>query len=271
MIDIPHFEEKKELVKFLVKNKNILIAQKKGVIKHADGIAYGGGVLDVKGNAIKANIALTDIPDVLKVRAVINTTNLFDSHKDVHIPGLWKKSLSENKMIMHIQEHEMKYEKIISEGEDLKAYTKTYTWKELGYDMEGSTEALMFDSNVSKDQNEFMHKQYARGKVKNHSVGMQYVKIVLAINDEDEGAEYEAWEKYFPMIANKEDAQKAGYFWAVTEAKVIEGSAVPLGSNWITPTLENNMKSKPGDHLDKEPQNALIDYDYLISNLKISN
>ena len=57
--------------------------------------------------------------------------------------------------------------------------------------------------------------------------------------------EFEAWEKYYPMIANKELADSKGYFWAVKEAKMIEESAVPVGSNSITPTLENNMKSEP--------------------------
>ena len=60
----------------------------------------------------------------------------------------------------------------------------------------------------------------------------------MAVNDEDYGAEFEAWEKYYPMIANKAEADRAGYFWAVTEATEIEGSAVPLGSNSATPTLE---------------------------------
>ena len=37
----------------------------------------------------------------------------------------------------------------------------------------------------------------------------------------------------------KEQAEEQGYFWAVTQAKLIEGSAVVLGSNPITPTLSN--------------------------------
>ena len=38
--------------------------------------------------------------------------------------------------------------------------------------------------------------------------------------------------------ANPEVAEEYGYFWVVGEAKDREGSAVVLGSNFVTPTLE---------------------------------
>jgi hypothetical protein len=78
--------------------------------------------------------------------------------------------------------------------------------------------------------------------VKNHSVGMQYVKLFLAVNDERYEEEFKVWEKYINLAVNKEVAIEYGYFWAVTEAKVIEGSAVPIGSNTYTPTQENNSE-----------------------------
>ena len=68
---------------------------------------------------------------------------------------------------------------------------------------------------------------------------MRYVKIDLAMNSESpaDAKEKAAWDKYINKIVNKEKAIEQGYFWAVTEAKVIEGSAVPLGSNFATPTI----------------------------------
>ena len=45
------------------------------------------------------------------------------------------------------------------------------------------------------------------------------------------------WDKYIDQVVNRKDAEAQGYFWAVTEAKVIEGSAVPLGSNYATPVI----------------------------------
>lgn len=270
-LNIPYFAERKELFKFLLENKDILIAQKKAVLKHADGISFNNVFFSEKQNAYKANRPIGIDFSEIKVRAIINTTNIMDSHADVHLPGLWKKSLSENRLIMHLQEHKMQFDKIISDGNDLKAYTKSYTWEDLGFKFEGETEALVFDSTVKKDRNKYMHEQYGNGHVKNHSVGMRYVKLVLCINEPDDsayGAEFEAWEKYFPMIVNAEEAEEKGYFWAIKEAKVIEGSAVPLGSNYATPTLDNNLKSEPGNHSENnEPAKATLPYNYLIQNL----
>lgn len=271
MIDIPEFETKKELLDFLVENQKTITAQKKAILKHADGVSHMSSLFDKNDNAIKANEPIEPTTDQLKVRVVINTTNLLDSHMDVHIPNLWKKSLSENKMGMHLQEHRMSFDKIISDGKELKAYTKNYNWSELGYDFSGKTQALVFDSTIKKNRNEFMFDQYAKGFVRNHSVGMRYVKLVFCVNDESYGAEYEAWEKYYPQIVNPEVADKKGYFWAVTEAKFIEGSAVPIGSNWATPTLDNNLKIEPSDHSkqNNEPQDSTQIGKFLIDNFNL--
>ena len=129
-----------------------------------------------------------------------------DSHDDVHIPGLWDKSLSETgDRLLHLQEHKStEFKSIISSGSDLEAYTQNFKFSDLGYKSNMTTQALMFKSTIKKSRNDYMFQQYAKGYVTNHSVGMVYVKIIMAVNDEDYGAEYEAWEKYYPMIANKD-------------------------------------------------------------------
>lgn len=229
-LEIPQFESKKDLFSFLKENKSTLMAQKLNTFKHGDHI---GSLFS--GVASKAQA----VADTLHIKAVINTTNFMDSHKDVHLPGLWKKSLSENKRILHVQEHKSQsFDKIIADGNDLKACTQNISWKELGYNAEGATEALIFDSTVKASRNAYMFNQYKNGYVSNHSVGMRYVKLFMAINDDDYPEEKQVWDKYYSEIINKEEADSYGYFWAVTEAKVIEGSAVPIGSNPITPTLE---------------------------------
>ena len=272
-MEIPTFNTKSELFAFLVKNKEVLIAQKKVQPKHADPIVLMPTIIRNKEGAEKDMPISGMMPNDCLVKIVINTTNIMDNHLDVHLPGIWTKSLKENKMIMHLQEHEMSFENIISDGKDLKAYTQTMTWGDLGFSLPGNTEALIFESLVRADRNPFMADQYLKGYVKNHSAGMHYVKIVMCINDENYGAEYEAWQKYYPEIANKEMADEYGYFWAVKEAKIIEGSAVPRGSNWATPTLSvSEQKDQPGNSTGQkiEPQKALkiIDYKYLINNLK---
>jgi hypothetical protein len=82
---------------------------------------------------------------------------------------------------------------------------------------------------------------------------MRYVKVAMAVNDKSWPDEFKTWNKYIDQVANREDVEKQGYFFAVTEAKVIEGSAVKRGANWATPTLENNMKQEPGEPTPQEP------------------
>jgi len=244
-LDIPNYETKQELFNFLVLNKETLISQKKNAIKLADSSSWG--LLETNQdllNTKNSDGSIQENKTEIKVKAVINTTNLLDSHGDVHIPGLWNKSIKENNRILHVQEHQSSsFDKIISSGEDLKASVKTMTWKSLGYNDEGSTQALIFDSVVKESRNRYMFNQYKQGFVTNHSVGMIYVKMELAINDKEYEKEKSFYDKYIGQVVNRKDAEKLGYFWVVTEAKAIEGSAVPMGSNPITPTI--NIKNEP--------------------------
>lgn len=261
-IKIPDHLSKEESIDYLVKNKYKLIAEKKSEIKLADAIP----VADItekqsETSDVKKKIN-TENRDSIAVKVAINTTNIMDSHNDIHIPGLWKKSLQENKNIKHLQEHQLAFDKIISDGDDLHAYTRKYSWKSLGFDWAGSTQALIFDSNVKKSRNEYMFDQYANGYVTNHSVGMRYVKMELAVNNPKYEAEFEVWEKYIDQVINSEQAEEVGHFWAVTEAKVSEGSAVPIGSNFATPTMavkeEENILTKIYDSLVSKPNDGSL-------------
>lgn len=252
-METPIFTNNADRIAWIVKNQGKLIAAKKAAIKFADACSFGSYVYEKDAFADKANKPVKEDLTELKVKIVINTTNLMDSHDDVHIPGLWKKSLKENKNIWHDQEHAHKFDSTIADYEDLKAYTESMTWEALGYKYAGQTEALIFESTVKQERNEFMFKQYKGGYVRNHSVGMQYVKLELAVNDKGWPDEFKVWNKYIDQVANRDEVEAQGYFFAVTEAKVIEGSAVKRGSNWITPTLENNMKQEPSDDTPIEP------------------
>lgn len=247
-LDIPANLKGRKLFKFLVENKAALIAQKKFEIKQADAISTYIEYVDKKGAGSKkaAMAGISSDATKLKARLIINTCNLFDSHSDVHITGLWGKSLSETMLLYLLQEHKMQFDKIISD--DIIASAKTLSWKSLGAPYAGSTQCLVFDAIIDKKRNAFMFDQYLQGYVKNHSVGMRYIKMYLCISEVSPSwsAENDNWDKYYPSIINKEDVDEQGYFWAVTEAQLVEGSAVPLGSNWVTPTQSiEEQKSEP--------------------------
>lgn len=265
MIDLSRFTDKEELFRHLHQNKSLLIAQKKSQLKHADAISFFNlchkeDKAEISNKAVLNEADLIKL-DAIRVKSVINTTNLFDSHNDVHINGIWNKSVKEQYVFYLVKEHIFNFDNIISD--EVEAQIKTMTWIQLGFNWEGKTQALIFDSIVQKSDNHQMFDKYVKGKVRNHSVGMQYVKVFLAINSDesDYKEEKEVWDKYFPEIINKEDALERGYFWAVTEAKIIEGSAVTRGSNWATPTQSVcEIKGEPSDdtHLhDIEPPRAL--------------
>lgn len=239
------FGTQRDLFKALVENKDQLLSLKKSAVKFTDELEYGlVGDFTESGDVVKANNPVNN-PDLteLKVRVVMNTTGIFDSHGDVHIKGIWKRTLDHNNRKLHLQEHKRNFADVISD--DAEAYVKTIMWKTLGYNYEGSTQALIFDSIVKQSRNEEMFRQYKNAWVKQHSVGMGYSELFMCINSEEQWAKQyrDNWEKYIDNVVNKDDVDSKGYFWAVTEAKLIEGSAVVMGSNWATPTLDNNMKS----------------------------
>ena len=246
------FETKEDLFKALRDNKKALIAQKKMQTKHADSVsAYAVTKEDVK-DANKADAASIKDANKITVKSAINTINVLDSHGDVHLPGIWNKSVKERKDLYLLQEHQMKFDHIISDK--VKASVDQISWSDLGVSYSGKTEVLMFESEISKEDSPFMFDMYVKGKVKNHSVGMRYVKMQLALNSDSkyDVEEKEVWDKYIDQVVNKEQAEAQGYFWAVHEAKIIEGSAVPVGSNTITPTITTEAAKSTSEKTEPE-------------------
>ncbi|WP_156907020.1 hypothetical protein [Epilithonimonas caeni] len=249
-MNIKKFSDPKAQAKWLVENQALLKAQRRSEPKKSDGMSFGftSFAVNEKGERLKAESDDTGNPiedkGVLKVKCIINATNILDSHRDLHIPGLWKKSLTEKKLIYLCKEHNLTFEGIISD--EITAYTQNYTFAELGYpEYEGSAECLVFDAIIRKSRNEYMYDQYKQGFVRNHSIRMEYVKEYFCMRESF--AEGEAsytdyidhWNKYAPMCANQDDLDSVNWFYAVVEAKIKdEGSAVVKGSCFTTPTIE---------------------------------
>lgn len=262
---IPKFNSIEEKQQWLVKNNSLVINTKKSTSKMADGIGYSLTLVDSKGEAIKADKAEIG-PDTkkIKVRSIINTTNLFDSHGDVHLKQLWNKSLKEDKDDYLVKQHAFNYDGIITDN--VHAFAKLYQWSELGFHYKGETQALVYDSVIdSEDPNwgaaKDMFFKYVNGKVKQHSVCMRYINLFLCVNNQSYKEYFDNWEKYKDEVVNLEDAEEEGFFYAVSQAKKIEGSAVVKGSNFVTPTqsveaaknTSNEIEAKTEEtHLVKE-------------------
>jgi len=237
---------KEQEIAYIFKNKELIITQKTNAIKHGD---FCNAVIQEDNGVQKAGVDVTgEDSTVLNAKLIINTTNVIDSHMDCHINGLWKKSLNETKSLLLLQEHQMDFENVIADSvnDNLIATTEIIDWKKLGFKFVGSTEALIFNAQIKKDVNEFMFNLYRKGRVLNHSVGMRYIKMFLCIDSNEAmySSEKANWDKYYPIVVNQEVADHKGFFYAITEAKVIEGSAVVKGSNAYTPTIEIEIEKE---------------------------
>ncbi len=233
------FKDKSELFEYLRANKTKLIAEKKAVIKFADACSSCLFGISDDGKEVTKSIANPELLklDSFKVAVAINTTNIMDSHRDVHIPGLWDNSLKDNPNPYLLEKHNQDFKAVISDN--VTATAKMMNWSELGKNYPGMTQVLLFNADIPTDMNPYMAEQYAKGRVKNHSVGMQYVQLSLAMNSDLkwDAEEKATWDIYISQVVNKDAAEAIGYFWVVTEAKMIEGSAVLFGSNNVTPTI----------------------------------
>jgi hypothetical protein len=243
------FRTKKELFKELKLNEDKIISLKKAKeYKSAE-----KGQISISGAYLKTDIANKAGLDtkVGFVYPVINTTRYMDDQDDVHLDGLWKKTLQEQTgKIFYLAEHSKKIDDVIAWPEDVKVFTQLIDWSFVGKDYQGQTEALIFEIDESK-----LKKQSALEAIKERrkvqgSVSMFYVKVNMAIDSTDK--EYSVNKAYFDskidLIANKDKALEQGYFFGVEEAKIgKEGSMVLFGANDATEIIysKNENETEP--------------------------
>lgn len=240
---ITEFKNKKDFYKYLVENKSSLINQKKSALKFAD--PFGTSETERIANKALSTSYTDDLASGKITRTIILNTYLWmDSHDDVHLPGIFTDSIDKNKgNIPHLHDHEFKLTSKV--GKPVQFYEKTVNWSELLHgNSKGSTTALFMESDIVKELNPVIFNSYLNDEINQHSVGMQYVSIDLAVNDKDMKQEYEAFNSIIERIGNKSKAMERGYFWAVSKANLIEGSCVIAGSNELTPTLENTKENE---------------------------
>jgi hypothetical protein len=123
-------------------------------------------------------------------------------------------------------------------GDVVNIYSQDISLSELGLNQKGTTQVLIFETDIIKEYNPVVFKKYRAGKIKQHSIGLMYIRIALAINDEENEKEYDFWNKYYDQVINKDIVDERGYFWVVSEIKLLENSAVLFGANELTPTLD---------------------------------
>jgi hypothetical protein len=247
----------KELYKFLVDNKKALINEKKSLpVKFADSFIHSTKLqFKTKSGAFKDAMSTdTEDPtdtDILRVEVIANTCMWMDSQSDVLLIDSSKRTIKNNKdMMQHIHDHI--YQISAKIGEVVNVELRTMAWKDLGVNIPGNTQVIVFITDVMKSYNEQIFNQYKAGKINQHSIGLRYVTLEMAINDPDYEKEIDFWNKYIDQIGNKQDAIDQGYFWIVPEIKLLENSCVLFGSNPLTPTLSTSGKNHSTNGTHKE-------------------
>lgn len=233
---------RKENILYQIKNKDKIKAVKKAARKLTDGAIIGAKPF--KMDAQKMELP-DDTDDVIYRTIIANTYNYMDSHDDVHLSGLFSKSIKENKNQLYLKDHVMSVDKVA--GKVLEVYEHEDSFKAFGYDSDKMTQALLKNVAVYKDDDEKFFNLMLRGQINQHSVGMQYIQLFLAADDVNSEEEYKMYTELLPKIANYEEVEKQGYFWAVKEAREFETSAVTLGSNDLTGIFDANGEKTQDD------------------------
>ncbi len=250
MVKIPKNLSGKELFTFLKANKAELIKQKSAFPKTSDSSDFGYQIEVVSPGkkaqkaAAKKDAATVIIDDngELGITAIANAANWIDSQMDLLLPDCWKKTIKESgpagkDRIYHLKNHKQDTDGIIGNITDL--YSKDYALTDLGLQMAGTTQCLVMESTVEEKYSDKTFDLYTDKRIKQHSIGLQYVKLDLAINDPNSPVEFDIWNKYFMQVINKDLATKCGYFWVVYEIKLLEVSAVLWGANELTPCIDH--------------------------------
>ena len=267
---IPEHLKGKELFSYLKSKRKEIIAQKCSTPHKSDKFDYG--CLEIKANDVskigkKVTKTVTKMEgladDELQVDAITNMAGWCDSYMDVLIPDNWNKTISEKgasnkQLIYHLKNHGNYWDGYRTDdiiGGDVKMSSR---WIDLSiFNIESDLkqgQAIIGSSIVKKKYDSKCFHLYSDDEIKQHSIGLRYIKIFLCMNSTEEENTYEKenWDKYIRYVINKDKVEGRGYFWAITEIKLLEYSAVLYGANELT-TVQGSSKQEPSKDIPEEP------------------
>jgi len=238
----------------VVKNKVELMNIKKLAIKHSDGVS--NQPIKTNSELVKA-IQLPNEDDNAIQKVIANTYYWMDSHYDVHVKGIFTKSIKENaNKIYHLDNHDSSNGFRSKVGNVKSIVEQPIPWSSLGVNKSGETIALIGSTELIEDYNCQVFDAYNKGEIDQHSVGMIYVDMVLAVNSPEYVEEFKVWNEIFPLLGNQSEATKVGYFWVIKQAKLKEFSCVLWdGSNSLTPAIKTDIEPSKDTHKE-EPEKS---------------
>lgn len=232
---------------YLKKNSKALVSLKKATIKTAECVI--GTPLLVKSEETDKAAGEDGVYEI-----AANTCMYIDDQMDALAPGAATKSINENLKrgtIYFLKNHASTTDNIIGSIKD--AYYKQFPLSSLGYDAEGMADVLTIVGEPDRELDAKTYDLYKKGFVKQHSIGLQYVKIDVAADDPTNAPAYKIWQAHYDEIINKDVADRYGFFFYVSEFKLYELSAVLWGSNDLTGIIE------PGKTTQEDSRKSTID------------
>jgi hypothetical protein len=178
----------------------------------------------------------------------VNSTLILDTHDDLHLNGLWAKSVKEQQGKNYlVADHELCIDNVIVRKEHIEMFTAKLPFALLGYEYKGETEALIYKIPKDKIIHDKVKAWLDSGDSIEASVRMQYVTIEFAMdsNAPEDITLKKNYDTYLSMIANKDEFEYIPYFFIIKEAKNIrESSLVVFGSNAVTGNIRNTEPEK---------------------------
>ena len=241
------FENKEDMFVALKSNKDSIISLKKANIQKScdKGLGVNAKPIDVSKLGTTSKGILTDENHYY---IAVNTTKVLDSHSDLHVDGIWNKTVNEQQGKNYlVTDHKMELANVVVKKENVEMLVAEIPFSSIGKSYEGNTQALIYKVLKTDVINELAKEWLESGDDIEASVRMQYVNIELAMNSKskDDTEELKRYDDNVNTIANKSDFDSIDYFWVVKEAKNIgESSLVLRGSNGATGVINNNEPFK---------------------------
>ncbi|NQZ74656.1 MAG: hypothetical protein HRT61_00845 [Ekhidna sp.] len=231
---------------FALENKRELIAAKRDFDHTSKAFTTSPQLLKHLETAIKAE---PDQDGVYKI--VGNAIGFLDGHDDVSMKGSFTKTVKETgKRVKILRDHGRGIDSIIAVNKGL--FIEDVDIETLGFQVMGKTEVV--GARILPKYDPKIAEMYADGVIDQHSVGIQYVKLDLAVNDPYQEEEYKIWQATIDQVINREEAIERGFYFPIFEQKLKEISAVVFGSNPYTPTMDNKSLASDEPSNDTQPK-----------------
>lgn len=257
------FSNKEDLFKALKENLSVIEDQKKGKIyeSYKKGQYTNMKAIDISKFDIEQQKALKLDENYYYV--AFNSTRILDSHQDVHIDGLWKKTVHEKQFKNYVvTDHELEVLNTVVRKEYVEIFTAKVPFSVLGKSYNGNTEILIYKFPKDKIQIPVVKEWLDSGDELQGSVRMKYIKFLFCLdsnNPEDEEFK-KNYDKYIDYIANKDEFEYIPYFFAILEASnEKESSFVLYGSNQVTGQIQKEAVPNTSEIKEEPSIDTLIE------------